>query len=649
VGPAGAERRRFAPARYPEVVTSRTSKRAAGASEALSIGAALAQADGAFVLAADAVGNVTAAHGGAALDLTGLPPETVLGEPLGAVLADRPRLLDLARAGLAGEAGAGVVEGARGRAFDVSASPLRDPAGVLLVGVDATRHVEAARRAQETRFRTLYESAPVMLHSIDRDGRLARVSDRWLDVLGYERSEVIGRRSTEFLTAASARYAEEVILPDFFRTGVCTNVPYQLVKKSGELVDVLLSATAERDASGAVTRSLAVLIDVTERNRMQSQLVQADRLASLGLLAAGVAHEINNPLSYVHASLAHLDQRLASDVPLEEPELGRLRELTRTAFDGAERVRRIVADLRLFGRPAPEAQEPVDVNRVLVAVLELAAGELRHVGRVSRALAPVPAVAADEARLGQVFLNLVVNAAHATREAGGAGAVTVRSGTDGGDVVVEVADQGPGIAPEHVDRIFDPFFTTKPVGLGSGLGLSICHGIVRGLDGAIEVDTAPGGATFRVRLPASAEPAAASRPPAEPAARRAEAPPAAGPRRRLLVVDDDPAVARSLQLLLEPFEVEVATSGADAVARCLDAGPDVVLCDVLMPDMLGLEVRERVRARAGGAAPPFLFMTGGAFTAEVEQSAAQLDEAELVQKPFDLEAVSARLAALAGG
>jgi signal transduction histidine kinase len=255
--------------------------------------------------------------------------------------------------------------------------------------------------------------------------------------------------------------------------------------------------------------------EAEERRVLECQLAQAQRLESLGRLAAGMAHEVNNPLSFIISNLNHVHRELnglATGQRVDDP--GELQEACHDALRGCERIRRLVQDVRVFARVNNTPANPVDVVEVMEEALAMA-GIARVPGlRIERELQPVPPAVADEHGLGQVFLNLLINAAQALRGNGETAEPTIRVATGlhpDGRVKVEIRDNGPGIAPEHLGRIFEPFFTTKPVGEGTGLGLSICHGIVSGLGGELSVESQPGqGATFRVLLPAA--PVRSSRP-----------------------------------------------------------------------------------------------------------------------------------------
>ncbi|MBF5041910.1 response regulator [Aggregicoccus sp. 17bor-14] len=382
----------------------------------------------------------------------------------------------------------------------------------------------------------------------------------------------------------------------------------------------------------------------------QAQLLFADRLASVGMLAAGVAHEVNNPLSFVLGNLRFAREALAQGRALEEGERAELLEALGEAHVGADRVRLIVQDLKTFSRPQDARERPVDLREVLRVAVKMAGSELRHRAHVVEAYAEAPRVQGSEARLSQVFLNLLINAAQAISP-GHPERHEVRIALHAveGGACVEVSDTGTGIAQADLARIFDPFFTTKPVGSGTGLGLSVCHGIVSALGGRIEVQSEPGrGTTFRVTLPAAspaAEDAAASPEAALPGLPAAAAAAAAPGSQRLLVVDDEPAVGALVRRILGPHaHVTYAPSGAEALAQLASAAPfDVVLCDVMMPGMTGIELHGQVARQGFGQERAFVFMTGGALTAEVQHFLDRVPNPTLA-KPFAPEPLLALLA-----
>jgi CheY-like chemotaxis protein/two-component sensor histidine kinase len=376
---------------------------------------------------------------------------------------------------------------------------------------------------------------------------------------------------------------------------------------------------------------------------MQARLALADRMVSVGTLAAGVAHEINNPLSYVLANLsyvAHELDRRAADLPGAAALANALAE----AREGAERVRNIVRDLRTFSRGDDDRRGPVDVKRVIDSAVTLVWNQIRHAARLTVDIGALPLVHAHESRLAQVFVNLLVNAAQAI---GGGDAesneIRIRGTADAeGRVTVAVSDTGCGIPPQDLKRVFDPFFTTKSVGMATGLGLSICQGIVSELGGEISVESEVGkGTTFRVVLPPlDAVRIAPERPAAESAPRRG----------RVLVIDDEPAIGNAIVRMLEDeHDVKFVPGGKQALELLArDEAWDAVLCDLLMPHMTGMELFARLTTSYPQLAAKTIFLTGGAFT---PQARAFLERTpnRVVEKPFDFDRLRALVAVVVKG
>jgi signal transduction histidine kinase len=397
---------------------------------------------------------------------------------------------------------------------------------------------------------------------------------------------------------------------------------YLLKDKLARLVPVV-----ERELREAEVRA--------ERRKMQERLMISDRMASMGTLAAGVAHEINNPLASVMANLELAVQsveELAGRLG-DSAELDGIGEELQDAREGAERIRNIVRDLKIFSRSGEDRKGLVDVQRVLESATRMAWNEIRHRGRLVKNYSAAPLVEASEAQLGQLFLNLVVNAAQAIAEGDAENnEVRVSLSTDGaGRAVIEVADTGAGMSKEVQEQLFRPFFTTKPIGVGTGLGLAICHQIVDGLQGHMEFETELGrGTAFRVYLPPAREEARdAPRPGnlAEMATHR---------RGRVLVVDDEPLITRTVQRALSKDHDIVALSSAeDALAHiCAGARFDVILCDLMMPQMTGMDLHGELLRVAEDQAARMIFLTGGAFTPRARAFIDQTSN-QLIEKPFD--------------
>ena len=445
-------------------------------------------------------------------------------------------------------------------------------------------------------------------------------------------------------------------LADLRATG--KDIPFILV--SGTVGEALAVAAMKAGAQDYVLKNdltrlpAAIAREVreaglrAEQAGIRDQLMISERMVSAGMLAAGVAHEINNPLAvalsnmdFLAGALGQISSDIGEDggAGSDDNRVARLRvrlaevgEPFRDTHEALQRIRDIVRDVKLFSKPNDVTTGPVDVRRVLDSSSRMAWNEIRHRARLVKSYDDVPLVDANESRIGQVLLNLIMNAAHAIPE-GHAERNEIRLSTKTGDgrcALIEVADTGSGIPEENLERIFDPFFTTKPVGVGTGLRLVICRRIVKELGGKIAVESTKGAGTiFRVTLPPmTAKMPIRSRP------APSETPPA---RARVLIVDDEPAVGRALQRnLAAHHEVVMVNSGAEALER-VAAGErfDAILSDLMMPQISGMELYERLRKETPDQALRLVFVTGGAFTQVAREFLDRVPNAR-IEKPVDL-------------
>ena len=395
----------------------------------------------------------------------------------------------------------------------------------------------------------------------------------------------------------------------------------------------------------------------------------------MGQLAAGVAHELNNPIAFIHANMemtrdssqaalgvvgklrelitgedSKLAQRvdnLLREAGLEET-LSQIEEMARDNLDGTLRMTSIVKDLRVFSRIDRDEWVDVDLQRVVEAACNMVRNEIRHRAALVKELDPVPSIVADEAKLTQVVINLLVNAAQAI-EPGNANANEIRVSLtqDERDVVITVADTGQGIPAEIKDRIFEPFFTTKPREAGTGLGLSLSLEVVRKHGGTIDASPRPRGSRFDIRLPIHAKAKQRSDPPPRP-----PRPSSTNPlwSRRVLLIDDDEALLRAVKRRMEEaygYRVRTTTAAAEALSLVTSGdGFDVIVCDLMMPEMDGSRFYEAVRERSGDRLPSFVFLSGGVFSDPVRQFVARMN-VPFVQKPIDFDALVAAIESVA--
>ena len=483
---------------------------------------------------------------------------------------------------------------------------------------------DVALHESEARYCALYDYTPVMMHSIDTTGAIISVNRHWLDTLGYTREEVLGKPLTAFLTEASRRYATEERLPAFFQTGICRDIAYQMVRKNGEVIDVLLSAASERDASGAIQYSLAFTVDITERKRLEAQMRQGQKMEAIGTLAGGIAHEFNNILSAI-IGYADLSQY---EVPQGSTSWSNMQEVLKAGRRAKELVQQILA----FSHPGDHDREVIPITLAIAETLTLLRATLPSTIDMHQYLDDASGtVLANRTQLHQVLLNLCTNAEYAMRDTGGVLTISVEPVeadrafasahpplSPGSYVCLRVRDTGPGMPPAVVERIFDPFFTTKVIGEGTGMGLAIVHGIVTGHNGAITVESTPGvGSTFTVYLPQSAAttPTEELPPPIE------DLPKGHG---HLLFVDDEPMLARLGHGMLTHlgYDVEVYTSSPDALEAFRTAPDrfDLVIMDQTMPHMTGEVLTKELRRIRPDI--PIILCTGFSHVMDAEKARA---------------------------
>ncbi len=462
----------------------------------------------------------------------------------------------------------------------------------------------------------------------------------------------------ESLTGWSRREAEGKSLAEIFplvdpATRAAAHPPIDRALQEGttvELAELALLARggAERTVkgrfspmrpeNGTVRGAVLVVRDVTAekqaalvREQLERQMMVADRMATVGTLAGGVAHEINNPLAYVTANLDLMAEGLRSGTatPAQLAEWGKL---VHEAREGADRIRKVVRGLTPFSTPEQDRHTTLELEQALDSCIDLVFNEIRHRARLERSYGPVPRVLADEGRLGQVFINLLSNAAHAIPDGNrDANEIHVTTSTDAqGRAVVEFRDTGRGIEPHVLGRVFEPFFTTKALGAGMGLGLSVCHSIIASLGGQITASNHPnGGALFRVVLPAAP---AEVRPVPE-----APTPTPKAPRGRatVLIIDDERLVGKTLARVLSEHECTVVTDPREAHQLLLTQEPyDVILSDLMMPDMTGMDLHAALVTERPELAARMVFISGGAFTPAARDFLGRIPNPR-IEKPFN--------------
>ncbi|MDX2094163.1 MAG: PAS domain S-box protein [Kofleriaceae bacterium] len=527
-----------------------------------------------------------------------------------------------------------------GTPCEVAVTMLPDRRIVALVRDISVRTAEQARlQRSEESFRTLAEKLPDAI-AIHRAGKFIFCNRAVVALLGYTSADqligmpIIDIVHPESRPAVAPRLAS-------LATGV-TELPWfeeRILRRDGTSLTMEIASIQMNFQEGPAV--VVVGRDITERKALQLRLAEADRMASIGTLAAGIAHEINNPLTYVALNLEGVHRALgaltARGGTLSPEVAAELYDKISAAIEGTGRVSEIVTGLRRFAHSDQSPKGPIDVARAIEAAVRLIDHELRLRARLVLEQRATRGVLANEGRLTQVLVNLLSNASQAIPEGqADRHSITIRSWDSTECVHISVTDTGIGIPPDVIPRVFDPFFTTKDPGAGVGLGLAISHGIITGYGGSIEVSSAPGqGTTFNVSLPASDSDVTAPVPLATIAV-----PPPAIARHRVLVVDDEAMIRKVVrQVLGEDYEVEPVASGRAAIERLAQSGDvDVVLCDLSMPDVSGVDVYKWVEENRPELCERMIFSSGAN-----HPIAARFPERWL-DKPFGVEQLRAIVA-----
>jgi two-component system cell cycle sensor histidine kinase/response regulator CckA len=504
---------------------------------------------------------------------------------------------------------------------------------VVVHDLSERRRADDASRAlqeSEATFRALSEASfeGIFLH---RDGRILQTNSAMDRMYRAKPGELIGRRLLDFVAPSDHALVMRKVAER-------NEEPYEglALRMDGTTFPTEVQArTGPVSFRGEPTRVVAIR-DVSVRKELEARLAVADRMAALGTLAAGVGHEINNPLSVVMLSLELAQKELRRG---PDAVTARVEELLANAAESAERVQRIVRDLRALARPLDEPAAEIDLAEVIAYAENLANYQLRQRARVEVRIAPFGPVYGSRARLEQIIVNLLVNAAHAIPDDGGDHRIDIDVHEAGPDrFAIEVRDTGIGMTPELQARIFDPFVTTKAIGEGTGLGLSICHTVVTALGGTIDVESEVGkGSRFRVELPRGNAPTAADDRVAVPSASK---------RARVLIIDDEKHIRDMLVQLLEGHDA-VAETGAPAALARLERGEvfDVILCDLMMPGMSGADFYDEVERRWPALLDRIIIVSGGAVTPR-SQALLERVASPPLEKPFPPAVLEARIAAM---
>ena len=520
------------------------------------------------------------------------------------------------------------------------------------------QQAETDLKKEETRRKVLMNASSDGIAIFNQEHEVVEANHRFAEMLGYSHEEVLQLHTWDL----EVNMTEEEIRAAFGNLAQ-TSATFETVhrRKDGSTYDVEVSASGA--LVGDEPMVFTVSRDITEKKKIQASLAQSDRLTSMGMLAAGVAHEINNPLAYV---LYHMET-LAKEMPACEQKLRSFRNTCQTivgnqpsqtlrndfydsfgaidfdkchkrvceALEGTRRIQDIASSLSTFSRVERRQLVAVDVHYTIECAANMAFNEIKYRAKFVKDFGNISTVMASEGHLSQVFLNLLINAVHSLEEGNVEdNEIRVRTWQEGETVCVEVRDTGKGIPQQNINRIYEPFFTTKSVGEGSGLGLSISRNIVTGYGGQIEVESEVGkGTRFIVRLPICAAYADNDE---EVLDDLLELTASATPAGNILIIDDEVNILNALADILYEYNVTTVSNAREGIALVEKQNDfDAILCDLMMPDTTGMAFHEWLSQHHPALTDRTIFVTGGAFTPNAREFLTQVDNVVL-NKPFNL-------------
>ncbi len=502
--------------------------------------------------------------------------------------------------------------------------------GVVVGLRDMSEERRAAADLEQVQrdFRQVIERSPDGV-AIQRDGLLVYVNLALTSLLGYRsRESLLDHPLLDLVYPAQRADARGHLKDPDNQTLPGTSRLLRFLKASGEVVDLELSQGVGVTFEGE-RAVLFVARDVTARQRMTQRLVQLDRLSSVGSLAGGIVHQLNNPLAVATVAL----QQAIEELPSEEPRLAGVRRGAMEGLKAVDAIGYLVRDLEAFSGAGSLRPGPVELRPVVEGCLRITAGHLRPRATCQVSLQNTRPIWGNEHHLRHLLVNLLMYAGSQLDEARQAQNQVRLDVDDSGDWVrILMTDNGAGMSPEELGHVFDPLHNPQRV------SLALCQSLVVELNGTIDVDSAPGrGTRVTLRLPAAPAAAVAPPPPATPAGRRPL---------RILIVDDEEKVAEALRRLLRPHRAEILTSGAEALERLLTDPVDVIICDLMMDGMSGMDLYDALRMRAPALADRMVFMTGGAYTNRSRSFLDMVPNPRL-NKPFQSEAIQTILAGFA--
>jgi len=540
------------------------------------------------------------------------------------------------------------------RHFEISLSPILRKSkivGFQGVGRDVTKQkkIEEELKRSEQKYRTLTENINIGLYRTtpDRNGRFIEVNNAFVKMFGYENKESL--INIDVINIYKNPEDREKFNEKMHKQGYIINEEVELKRKDGTVFIASDSCVAVKNEIGEILYYDGNIEDITERKQIEQMLIQSEKMASLGTIAAGVAHEINNPMGYITSNLKVLEKyriklseycnkihsvlnnyflsetedkkKLAENIKKINNEMNisyvleDISEAISESTDGAKKVRKIVMDLKDFSRPDKSKMETSDINEGIQKSLNVIWNELKYKAEVIKELGDIPPIKCDIQKLNQVFVNILINAVQAIEKKG---KIRIKTFTSNNSVVIKISDTGKGISKNDKDKIFDAFYTTKEPGKGTGLGLAISYRIIEEHNGTIDVESEPGkGTTFTIKLPLAES-------------KKIK-------KQKVLIVDDDRAFSELLMKLLNKYElplsIRIAKDGFEAADLISIFKPDIVFLDIFMPGLDGFEICRKIKSSKLISNAKIIMVTGFD-EADLESRSFEAGADEFIRKPL---------------
>jgi len=483
---------------------------------------------------------------------------------------------------------------------------------IISIARDMTERklAEEVLKRSEERFRTILEDMDNGYFELDTAGQYVFVNDAMCKILGLGRDDIVGRQFGSFVDQSDEKFVDSsrAIMDEVISKGMTLAGLFgTIVKGDGSRRIIGISVSPLRDASGEIAGIRGISRDITDRMKMEQQLLMAGKLASIGELAAGVAHEINNPLTAIMGYAQLLADE--SDVPQN------IKADLEKIYSQSQRAAKIVQNLLTFARSYALKKKVIDINELILRSLDLRSYEHKvgNIEIVTNLQTGLPGISADENQIQQVILNIIVNAEQALAKKH-AGKIEVTTRLDNDNIRIIIADNGPGIPRDMLERLFDPFFTTKDVGEGTGLGLSVCHGIITKHGGRIYADSVEGqGSVFTIELPTTTEGRSQE---GELPVKFGKGAQKAAIGKRVLIVDDEVVIRDILLRILTDrgYQVDSASSGSEGLEKIKGGKYDAYLLDIKMPGIDGKDMYESIGNKFPALVDRVIFITGDTIT-----------------------------------